>query len=202
MSPSVIMGLLSAAGIGGSIFGKGSKDKFGRIDTLTQGQHQGLDDILSQIRGGRASQNYDLSQDYLSKLLSGDEGVYDQFAAPYMQNFKENILPGIAEQFGGAGGGLGGANESSAFGQALGGAGGNLQAQLANLFANLRQQSAGQAMGQYNSLAGLGLGTQAFQPYYQQGQPGFGSHLASGIGGGFGKAFGQVGGKAFSDWLG
>lgn len=169
----------------------GSKDEFKQLPTMTGGQQDYLNNVLAQLMGGGAAGNYGQAQNYLSGILSGDPQAFNQFAAPYIQNFEQQIIPGISERFAGMGGGLGGgATSSSGFGQALGGAGAQLQAQLANLYGNLRQNAAQQAMGQYNYLAGLGLGSRAFENAYQPGSTGIFGGIGSGIGQGAGMAAG------------
>lgn len=171
----------------------GKSDKFHKLPTLSQGQQGSLDQILQQLQGmGQSGGAYGLSQDYLKGILSGDQGAYNQFASPYLQNFEQQIIPRLSERFAGLGGGLGGGTlGSSGFGQAVGGAGAQLQAQLAQLYAGLRQNAAGQAMGQYNQLANQGLGTRSFENLYQPGTQGFLGSAASGIGQGLGQGFGM-----------
>lgn len=177
--------------IGSALFG--DKDKMIQQPTQTPEQQQALSGILGQLGGGQTGQNYGAAQQYLSKILSGDQGAYNMFASPYLQNFEQQIVPRIAERFAGLGGGLGGgAQGSSGFAQALGGAGAGLQSQLAGLFANLQQNAAGQATGQYNQLANLGLGTRAFENLYQPGSTG----LLGGALSGASQGAGQAGGMA------
>jgi hypothetical protein len=194
---------LGAAG-GGLLGGLGGyftsrNDKMGRQDVQTPEQQQALSQILSQMGQMQGSGgNYSAANNYLSKLLNRDPETYDRFAAPYLQNFQQNILPMLSERFAGIGGGLGGgALSSSGFAQTLGGAGANLQAQLAGLFSNLQQSAASQSMNQYNNLAGIGLGTRAFQPTYQPGSTG----IAGGLAEGFGQSLGQTGGNSLMDTI-
>jgi hypothetical protein len=168
----------------------GSKDKQSQVPTLNPQQQQTLQALLSQLgmlsgQGG----SYSGAQNYLSQILGGGQEAFGQFEAPYRQQFEQQTLPGIAERFAGMNA-MGGGLSSSGFGQALGGAGAQLQAQLAGLHGNLRQNAAGQAMGQYNNLAGLGLGTRAFENTYQPGSGGLFGEALSGLGGGFGLGLG------------
>jgi hypothetical protein len=110
---------------------------------------------------------YQGAQNYYNSLLGNPEEAYQQFSQPYMQQFNEQILPGIAEKFAGQG-----ALSSSGFGQALGGAASGLQSQLAQLFSALQGQAAGQQYGQFNNMAGLGLGYSPFTYHEQQGSEG------------------------------
>lgn len=176
------------AGIWEMLFG--SKDRFKKIPTLDPSQQQALQGILSQLgmMGGEGGA-YSGAQDYLSSILSGNPNALSEFEAPYRQQFESQTLPGIAERFAGANP-MGGGLSSSGFGQALGGAGAQLQSQLAGLHGALRQGAAGQAMGQFNQLANLGLGTRGFENIYQPGSTG----LFGGLGAGIAQGAGQAGG--------
>lgn len=189
------------AGIGGvaggllGLFSGRKKDQFKQLTNLTPEQQNYLNSTLGQLQGGQTGQNYDASQNYLQGLLRGDPGIYDRFKAPFVQNFEQQILPRIAEQFAGLGGPFGQGLGSSGFGQALGGAGAQLEGNLAGLFANLQNQASQQAMGQYNNMAGMGLGTRAFENTYQPGSTGalggIGAGLGQGLGQGLGMKFGN-----------
>lgn len=170
----------------------GSKDKMKQVPTLDPSQQQALQGILGQLgmMGGKGGA-YSGAQNYLSGLLSGDPKAFAQFEAPYRQEFEQKTLPGIAERFAGLNP-MGGGLSSSGFGQALGGAGAQLQSQLAGLHGALRQGASGQALGQFNQLANLGLGTRGFENVYQPGSTG----LLGGIGAGFGQGMGEAGGSA------
>lgn len=182
-----------AGGILGKIgeFLTGRSDKISQLPTQTQGQQDLFNQLLQQLQSGQTGQNYGLSQDYLSRILSGDQGAYNEFAAPYMQNFEQQIMPRLAERFAGLTGPFGNPGQSSGFGQALGGAGAQLQAQLSGLHAGLQQQAAGQAQGQYNQLANQGLGNRSFENVYQPGNLGLLGGLASGAGQGIGSGLGM-----------
>lgn len=171
----------------------GSKDKMKQVPTLDPSQQQALQGILSQLgmMGGQGGA-YSGAQDYMSKILSGDPGAMAEFEAPYRQQFEQQTIPGLAERFAGMGGGMGGGFSNSGFGQAIGGAGAGLQAQLAGLHGQLRQGAAGQALGQFNNLANLGLGTRGFENTYQPGSTG----LMGGLGQGLASGAGQGGGMA------
>lgn len=155
----------------------GSKDKFKKLPTGTQ-QQQGLhNSILGQAMNMQGQGGgYDLANQYFNSLLGGNQQqAFDQFSAPYLQQFQEQMLPQIAERFAGAG-----ALSSSGFGQALGGAASGLQSQLAQLFSQLQGQAAQQQYGQYNQLSQQGLNYQPFGYYTQKGNQGA---LGSALGG-------------------
>ena len=176
------------------LFGKGDRTR--QLPTLNPGQQQGLQNVLGQLGNVSApGGSYSGAQNYLSSLLSGDPNAFAQFEAPYRQQFEQQILPGIAERFAGLNP-MGGGLSSSGFGQALGGAGAQLQSQLAGLHGALRQGATGQALGQYNSLANLGLGTRSFENFHQPGSGGLFGNLATGLGGGLSSGLGQAGGMS------
>lgn len=168
----------------------GSKDKMSQVSTLDPSQKQALQSILGQLgsmSGGGGA--YSGAQNYLSSLLSGDPNAFAQFEAPYRQEFEQQTIPMLAERFAGLSP-MGGGLSSSGFGQALGGAGAQLQAQLAGLHGNLRQGAASQAMGQFNNLANLGLGTRTFENVYQPGSTGLMGGALQGLGSGLGMGLG------------
>ena len=126
---------------------------------------------------GGQNGGYGLANQYYNNLLGENQSqAFDQFSAPYLQQFQEQMLPQIAERFAGAG-----ALSSSGFGQALGGAASGLQAQLAKLFSDLQSQAAGQQYGQYNQLSQMGLNYEPFQYTKNKGSKGFGGSFAEGL---------------------
>lgn len=172
----------------------GSSDKLKKIATGTKEQ-QGLhNSILGQAMGMQGSGGgYDLANQYFNNFLGNNQQqAFDQFSAPYMQQFQEQMLPQIAERFAGAG-----ALSSSGFGQSLGGAASGLQSQLAALFSQLQSQAAGQQYGQYNQLAQTGLNYQPFAYHKQQGSMGMFGPLMAGLGVGMGPALGAKIGNLF-----
>lgn len=162
------------------LFGK--KDKLKKVPTGTPQQQQFHGNILNQLmqmqqQGG----GYNNAQNYYNSLLQPGNEAYQNFAAPYLQNFEEQILPGIAEQYAGKG-----ALSSSAFGQSLGAAGAGLQSQLARLFAELQSQAAGAQTNQFNQLGQFGLNYQPFAYENKQGSGGLLGPLATGAATAFG----------------
>ena len=133
-----------------------------KVQTLSGGQNNLLNQLLQMLSGGgKLGQGFNQSQDYLQQLMNPDSEAVNQFTQPYMNQFNQQTVPGLAERFAGMGA-QGGGLSSSGFGQALSSAGGNLQAQLAQLKAGLGQQAAGQLQQQYGNFAQQGLGTPAF----------------------------------------
>lgn len=166
----------------------GSPDKLKKVPTGNPEQQNLHSNILSQAMGmQQPGGGYDLAQNFFNSFLGGNQQqAFDQFSAPYLQQFQEKMLPQIAERFAGAG-----ALSSSGFGQALGGASSDLQSQLAQLFAQLQSQAAGQQYNQYNQLSQLGLNYQPFAYNKQQGSSGFLNNLLGGVANPFSPAFGN-----------
>lgn len=176
-------------GIWETLFGRGDKNK--QLPTMTGGQMQGLEGILAQLQQMQGQGGaYSGAQNYLSQILSGDPNAMAEFEAPYRNEFEQKTIPGLAERFAGMNP-MGGGLSSSGFGQAIGGAGAGLQAQLAGLHGALRQGASGQAMGQFNQLANMGLGTRTFENYMQPGSGGLLGGALQGLGAGAGMGLGM-----------
>lgn len=173
MEPMTMMALMQLANMaGGALFDKfGGANDLNKVDTLNKQQQQGLNQLFQQLLGGGLGQGYGESTDLLRQLMDPNSEAVSQFTEPYMKQFQQETIPGLAERFSGMGA-MGGGLSSSGFGQSLSAAGGNLQSQLAALKAGLGQQAAGQLMGQYGSMMGMGLGTPAFA-YQQKGPSAF-----------------------------
>lgn len=193
--PGAIIG-----GVSGLLGGGGKKDKQSQVSTQLPQQRDYLLNLIQQLQsqGGQGG-NYNQAQNYLGSLLSGSPEAYQKFAAPHLTQFQEQTIPMLAERFAGLGGGLGGgALGSTGFGQAIGGAGAQLQSNLANLYAQLQQQAAQSALGQYNTLSSMALGSTAFQPTYQPGQLGPLEQASSAFLGGVGSNLGKGVGLSLS----
>lgn len=159
-------------------------DKLKKFDTMSKDQ-QGLLNQLIQMLGmeGQLGQGNQQAIGYQQQLMDPSSSAVQQFAQPYMDQFNQQTVPGLAERFAGMGG-MGGGLSSSGFGQSLSAAGGNLQNQLAQLKAGLGQQAAQSLMGQYGNLSQQAMGAQPFG--YQQPNPsGWGGLLQSWAQGGF-----------------
>jgi hypothetical protein len=171
----------------------GSSDKLKKVPTGTSEQQALHNQLLAQAMGmGQGGGGYNNANQYYNRLLGpNQQEAYNQFAAPYMQQFQEQVLPGIAERFAG-----GGALSSSGFGQSLGGAASGLQSQLAKLFSDLQGQAAQSQYNQYNQLTNTGLNYQPFAYHQIPGQQGLlGTALgaaASAFGGPLGGALGNA----------
>jgi len=168
-----------AAGLAGKLFG-GGRDRMRKVPTMDPRQQQLLQQIMSMLGpGGQLGQGYTGSVDYMRQLMDPSSEAVQRFAQPYMQQFEQQTVPGLAERFAG-GGAMGGGLSSSGFGQALSSAGGNLQAKLAALKSGLGMQASQQLMSQYGGMAGRALGTPTFA--YQQRAPSTSSGMMAGWG--------------------
>jgi len=153
---------------------------------------------------------------YAQDLMNPSGQAYQNFAAPAMTEFNQEIMPGIAEQFAGVGG-----LSSSGFQQSATGAGASLAERLAALRSGLQMQGAGmlsQLSSQRNQMAlqpyemamqrAQGMMAQSPFQYIQQPakQPSalsrFGGSLLGAVGTGLGTAFGgPIGGAAASGFM-
>lgn len=146
------------------LFGKKPKTK--KLPTMSPQQEQLFKMLISSLggQGGPLQEAFGSLQD----LLSQDSEAYDVFSAPFMRQFEEQTIPGLAERFAGFGP-ESGALSSSAFGQSLGAAGAGLQERLAALRGNLQQQGRSDLF----SLLQTGLGQSPFAYQQKPGSQGF-----------------------------
>jgi hypothetical protein len=152
----------------------GSPAKTKQLPTLNKDQLRLLGQMIQLLGpGGGLGQGFGESLDYQRQLMDPSSEAVNQFTQPYVDQFNQQTIPGLAERFAGLGGGLGGGLSSSGFGQSLSSAAGNLQTQLAALKAGLGQQAAGQLMSQYTNLSGQALGKSPFGYMQQPGTQGF-----------------------------
>lgn len=170
--------------------------KLKKVATLSSDQSRFLKDWTKNLDPnamdiGR-NKSYRAGSEYLNNLLSGDPEAFKNFEAPYMRQFQEEIIPEIANRFGGR-------QQSSAFQQALGQQASGLSERLAALRSGLQMQAAPQALqyarapGEFG-LAGaqLALGTPSFG-YTQKGGPGGGGGFMSALGQGVGSGLSAYG---------
>lgn len=190
MDPATMALIASVAGpLVSQIFGGGGGEGgYSQTSTKTRGQRKQQNTALRQwqeLAGG----GYENAIGLLTSMLDPDSETYKNFEAPYLQQFNQQIIPGIMEQFAGLdpmGSGL----SSSGFAQSLGAAGANLQTSLASLKENLRQQGAQGILQQYNQAFGQTQGNQfALGPK----DPSFGQSAMPGM-------FNQIG-KAGANYL-
>lgn len=173
----------------------GSKSKMKPFD---KGSLNSLQDI-SQSGGLGNNQLYGAGSNYLQQLLSNSPEAFQHFEAPFMQNFEQNIVPGIAERFAGAGTGAG-ASSSSALYNSLAQAGKNLQVDLAGLRGGLQSQGLNQALNyaQQPIQNRLGAANSIQNQFYEiPGQNGLIQSLLNALGGGFAGGYGFGKGYGF-----
>src|ERR1700679_312113 len=155
--------------IGERLFGNSPEIQQKATGTRQQMQFGGKDliGILQHMmgQGGGYNQANQYDQNFIG---NNSQQAFNNFSAPYLQQFEEQLLPQIAERFAGRG-----ALSSSGFGQALGGATAGLQSQLAQLFSQLQGQAAGRQQNQFQNLSQIGLGYNPFAYHERQGSTGF-----------------------------
>lgn len=117
----------------------GTREKREQVSRLTPEQQKLQSQAIGAGEGRGAGGAFGQSADYYRDLLSNDSQDFQAFAAPEMRNFRENIIPGLSEQFAGMGaGGL----SSSGFQNSAVNAGTDLSERLGAIRAALRQQGA------------------------------------------------------------
>lgn len=182
------------------LFGK--KEKIQQLPTISPQQQQLLERLLSAINPQQLNvqrqPTFQAGQNYLQQLLGGDTS---EFEAPLMRQFQEQIIPGLAERFSGAGAG---GQSSSAFQQALGAAGSDLAERLGSLRGQLKLQALPQSLeyalapGQRNlQTAGLGLGSSSFENLLRPRTSGLLGGLLGGASSGLGFGLGSLLGRGF-----
>lgn len=181
------------------LFGKQPKMK--QLPSLAPYQQQFLQNVYDNPL--QSNPLYQQGSQFLQNLYGGQG---DQaFEAPYMQNFQQNIVPQLANQFAGQGTGAGALN-SSGFQNSLAQAGRNLQTDLAGLRSQRQLQGLPMLLQQAQAPTQQGfqgLGYSPFQYHQQPGTQGLLPGLLGGIGGGIGQGFGlgygsQLGQSLFS----
>lgn len=135
-----------------------------------------------------------MQQQMLSQLLAGgmqgmgnlpsaEFGPIRQF---YENRFNQQVVPGLAERFTGAGMG---SQRSSAFEQALGSAGAQQQSQLAAMEQQFNQQNRESEIGRLMGMLQMGMRPQ-FEYFTEPPDPGFLRSALPGLLSGLGSAFG------------
>lgn len=132
----------------------GTPQKNYQVSTLGKEQVPLKNQLINAGMGRNAGGAFGTSADYYRNLLSDENADMNAFAAPEMRQFREQIVPDLAEQFAGMGsGGL----SSSGFRNASVNAATDLSERLGAIRAGLRQQGA----------AGLqNIGSQGLQSFY------------------------------------
>ena len=174
--------------IGEWLFGSDAKMK--KFDQYSPEQNDFFKQFMSQLQGlggqgGGAQNAMGLLQDYLNP----ESDVYKNFEKPYMQEFEQQTLPGIANRYAGLNA-MGGGLSSSGFGQSLGAAGSQLQTNLAGMKSQMQRQSINDILGQYNQMANMGLNAQPFGYQKYDASQGVVGPAAVAAAGAAGKAYG------------
>lgn len=181
----------------GFFWEEGQEPGWEKVSNYNKGQNKLLKSDLQQTQNLQKG-GYGDAMSLLQQYLNPQSEVYNNLEKPYMQQFEQQTVPGLAERFAGMGA-MGGGLSSSGFGQALGAAGGNLQAQLMQMKEGYRRQSINDLLGQYNQMANRGLSARPFENAYNpgtQGQMGVGGQILSGLATGAATAFGGPAGGA------
>lgn len=179
MEPMTMAMLASMAYQAYQSYNSGSSDEsLEQVPTKSPKQEKFASEMIDMLnKMKQPGGGYGLAENYYNSMLGPDsQKAFNQFSAPYMNQFKEQILPEIAERFAGVG-----ALSSSGFGQALGGAASNLQSQLAQLFSGLQSQAAGANYNQFNQMSQTGLNFDPFAYYQQPGGGGAANGFAQGF---------------------
>ena len=145
----------------------GQPEKTQSFSQLNPQQQQLLTSLLSQL-GGPLQQGLQ----NIGGLLSNSPDAFKAFEAPAMRQFQEEVLPQLAEGFGGLG-----AQSSSGAQQTFARAGERLSENLSAQRAGLQQNALGQLMG----FLGQGL-SPTQQNVIRPSTPGFLGAITPGIG--------------------
>lgn len=175
----------------------GDRDRTKQQSVLSPEQQNLAKSLFGGLGGGgiygQGQQGYESGMNYLQNLYSDSPDAYNKLAAPYLRQFNEQIVPGLAERFTGAGYG---GRQSSAFQQSLGQAGQRLQEGLGSMFEGLKSQNLGNLLGFSNlpfQQAQGALGQRTFENIYQPGSTGIVGGGLEGLAGGAGQAGGILG---------
>ncbi len=178
-----------------SSFLTGQDEKRENVSTLRPEQEGLYQQAVGAGMGEGAGGAFGQSADYYRNNLSDNPQDLQNFAAPDIRQFNEQTIPGLSEQFAGMGaGGL----SSSGFRNSAVNSGADLSERIAQIRANLRQNS---AAGLQN-IGNIGLGNFSQNMVTQQGSPGLLGSIAPAIGTAAGAYFGGPAGAAAGNALG
>ena len=171
----------------------GTPERFEQKSMLGPEQQGLYKQLLAAGQGRGAGGAFGQAGDYYRDLLSNESEDFDAFAAPELRRFRQETIPGLAEQFAGMGAGN---LSSSAFRNASINAGTDLSERLGAIRAQLRQQGAQGLMG----IGQQGL-QQTNENIFRPGTEGFLSQLAPILGQIGGNVAGMPLGGALTNWL-
>lgn len=179
-------------------FFTGKKGRYEQRSTLSPQQQPLFDQLQQALQGKGAGGAFGQAADYYRDLYSPDSQAFNQFAAPELRQFREDIIPGLSEQFAGMGSG---ALSSSGFRNA----GIQASTDLSERLGALRQQLRQQGIQGMTQLGQFGLSPQFQENIYRPGQPGLldtalpvAGQVAGSI---FGGPIGGAIGGAAGSWL-
>jgi len=160
----------------------GTQGEYKQLGTQSGQQQDLFAQLLSGLGGAQGS-----GLEWLQKMLSGEEGAFEDYEAPYQRQFEQETMPGIAERF--AGMGTGGSQSSSAFNNSMAQAGGELSQNLAALRGGLQQNAMSLLQGMISQAQ-----QPTFENVYQQPTTGIIPGMIQGAGQGIGKGSGMYAG--------
>lgn len=154
----------------GLLWDEGRDPSWSQVSNYNKGQNRTLNNV-NNAQNQLSQNGYQDAMGLLQQYLNPNSEVYANFEKPYLQQFEQQTLPGIAERFAG-GNAMGGGLMTSGFGQSLGAAGANLQTQLAQMKQQYQRQSINDLLGQYNQLTNQSLNARPFENVYDPGTQG------------------------------
>ncbi len=176
-----ILGLMSATKGGRSFLG-GKQEQQQQIPSLNQEQLGSL----TQLMGGQGTTQenpiFQKLTDFLSQVLGGKDAGADDLEQQALRQFREQLIPQIAERFTGLGAG---SQSSSAFQQAMGGGAAGIAENIAAMKSGRQMQAAGLAgpLSQVNFQEQLSLlGVRPFENLFRPETGGLLGAMAPGIG--------------------
>ncbi len=131
------------------------------VSTFSPEQKEMMKKYMSGLEG---DPTYQAGNSYIQRLLSNDPSAQAEFNQPYIDQFNQQTVPKLTNQFAGMGTGAGGLN-SSGFQNSIAQAGRGLSTDLAALRSSQQMQAAQTGLNyaqskQSNLLNGLNLNTQ------------------------------------------
>ena len=181
----------------------GSDPKLKKVDTYTKSQKKLQKELIKRID----TKAFDLKKDplfikgkkFVRDMLNPSSEAYQKFEAPYLRDFRESVIPQLAERFSGYG-----AQDSNAFRQGLSQGGERLQENLAAMKAQGMMNASNMALSYAQAPAAMqqGLVSTALgaQPYGYQVIPGKQS-TGSSIAGGLARGAATIGAYALGNYL-
>ena len=188
MDPFTGAMIFGGAGALGSMFGSkssrwsGTKPHMQRFETLDKYQKRNLKAYNKhpevQLQESQYEPTYQAGNKYIMDILSQNPEMMQQFEAPYMRQFREQIVPDLAQRFA-----SGGSLSSSAFNQSMAHEAGSLSERLAAMRSNLGMTAANEALAYsqvpfQQQLANQGLNLNRMQ--LALGTPAFGQAVIPG----------------------